>query len=318
MDAGKSGLMIPADDYVVVFRTTNSDVRGRLVRLGRAADGILAPHAMPEVPSVVLGEALALTALLSSALPDDGRIILQTRTEGVVSLIVSDCAASGGLRGYARYDQEMLSVIAEAGRSLDPASVLGDGLLALTIETGPDRQRTQGVLGLEGAPLASAAMAYFEQREALPTYVNLAVAQHYSVNSDLPKSGLQWRAGGLMLQDELRQREASDDDDLRDGWSRVRHLAQTVKDHELLDPALRAETLLVRLFHEEGVVIERVTPIKAECRCAGRDNLLATLKSFGSEKLGALYDDDGRIVAVCEFCLAQNIFTQAELKPKPL
>lgn len=312
MGSDKSGFSIPDDDYVVVFRTIRSDVRGRLARLGRAADQIVTPHAMPLVPSISLGEGLALTTLLSSALPGDGRVILQTRTDGIVTLIAGDCDAAGRLRGYARYDAGTLAVIEEAGRALDDRSVLGNGLLALTIETGPDRDRYQGVLGLEGAPLQTAAMAYFEQREALPTFVQLAVAQHFSQQSDKPNSGLTWRAGGLMLQDERREREASEDDEMRDGWSRARHLALTLKDHELLDPSLSAETLLVRLFHEEGVVIERVLIIKAECRCAGRDSLLATLKSFGRDKLGDLFDDDGRIAAVCEFCLKQNVFTRSD------
>jgi molecular chaperone Hsp33 len=35
-------------------------------------------------------------------------------------------------------------------------------------------------------------------------------------------------------------------------------LAATVEDHELLDPELPVERLLLRLFHEEAVAIERV------------------------------------------------------------
>ena len=44
-----------------------------------------------------------------------------------------------------------------------------------------------------------------------------------------------------------------DDDD----WLRVSTLAATVEAHELIDPTLSPERLLLRLFHEEGV---RVAP----------------------------------------------------------
>ena len=191
----------PADDCVVVFRTQRSNVRGRLVRLGETLDAIVTPHAMPVVPSRYLSEALALAALCGSALPDGGNLNLQTRSDGAVSILVADNSAPGRLRGYARYDAGKLAETnAEtAGRST--AADLGDGHLAITLDSGPGQERYQGVLAFENAPLAATAAAYFEQRETMPTFIRVAVADQFIRSQNAASAQSQWhrRAGGLMI-----------------------------------------------------------------------------------------------------------------------
>jgi molecular chaperone Hsp33 len=56
------------DDIVLPFRTVRSGAIGRVVRLGPAVDEILSHHAAPAAVSQALGEAVALTAMLGTAL----------------------------------------------------------------------------------------------------------------------------------------------------------------------------------------------------------------------------------------------------------
>lgn len=84
-------------------------------------------------------------------------------------------------------------------------------------------------------------------------------------------------------------------------------LGGSVEDHELLDPTLTPERLLLRLFHEDGVRIERVIPLAARCRCS-RDRIADVLKSFGRDELADMRDDSGRITVTCEFCTAAYHF----------
>ena len=53
-----------ADDLIQPFRVDSLIARGRLVRLGNVVNAILAQHDYPDPVSVLLGEALALTAAL--------------------------------------------------------------------------------------------------------------------------------------------------------------------------------------------------------------------------------------------------------------
>ena len=84
---------MPADDLVLPFRTVQSGVIGRIVRLGSVVDTILSRHAYPEPVSHALGEALALTAMLGAALKTDGKFILQTKTDGALDFLVADYEA---------------------------------------------------------------------------------------------------------------------------------------------------------------------------------------------------------------------------------
>jgi molecular chaperone Hsp33 len=311
--ASQKVLNLPVDDCVVVFRTESSGVYGRLVRLGPVAQSILKPHALPAVAAAPLGEAVVLAALLGSALTDRGNIAVQTKTNGIVSMLYADCEAPGQLRGYARYDAGTLAALTANGDTPGPGSIIGTGHLAFTIDTGGDGERYQGVIALDGGTLAQGTSEYFEQREALPTFVRLAVAQHYAgARNGLPAE-MQWRCGGIMIQDPRPENDADDSSDEGDEpWQRARMLTATIEDHELLDPALTAERLLLRLFHKEGVIIERVLPLTAYCKCS-RDKIANLLKTFGADDILDMRDDAGKITVTCEFCAAAYPFYAADV-----
>lgn len=303
-------VFIPSDDAVVVFRTVKSGMRGRLVRLGAACDAVLSAHELPQPVAVALGEALTLAALVGSALPVDGKIILQTRASGAVPFLVADFEAPGRVRGYARFDEAKIS--ATAGDQLTTAGLLGDGHLAITIEHGSAGDRYQGVTAFDGNGLDLTAAKYFENQEGLPTYVRLAVARHFS--KDARHGAWRWRSGGLMVQSlaDSTSTDTPDFDDGDDNWNRVRTLAATVEDHELVDPDLSIDRLLLRLFHEEGVRVERVIPLSRYCRCS-RERVADVLKSFGASELDDMRDEQGRVVVTCEFCASQYVFDESEI-----
>ncbi len=99
-------LKLPNDDLVLPFRTVRSGVIGRLVRLGPAVDEILSHHAAPSAVSQTLGEAVALTALLGTALKIDGKLTLQTKTDGLLDFLVVTYEPPGRLRALRTLRQE--------------------------------------------------------------------------------------------------------------------------------------------------------------------------------------------------------------------
>src|SRR3954447_26940082 len=150
------------DDRVVPFAVEPLDARGRVVRLGPLVDRILERHAYPAPVSRLLGEMVALGVLLGTSLKFEGRFQLQTRTDGVVDMLVVDFEAPESVRAYARYDAERLS---SAGPDPQPPELLGRGHLALTIDQGADMSRYQGIVTLEGQSIEEAAHQYFRQSE---------------------------------------------------------------------------------------------------------------------------------------------------------
>src|ERR1700751_297305 len=164
---------IPVDDAVIPFEVDALDLRGRQTRLGPALDDILGKHAYPPPVGKLLAETIVLTTLLGSSLKFDGRFILQTRTDGPVSLLIVDFKAPDRLRAYARYDESRLK------RGMDSGALLGRGHLALTIDQGADMSRYQGLVALDGGGLEAAAHEYFLRSEQIPTRVRIAGGEEF-------------------------------------------------------------------------------------------------------------------------------------------
>lgn len=303
-------LAIPADDLILPFQVEHADVVGRLVKLGPSVDSILSRHAYPDPVSRLLGEAVALTALLGAALKSKGKFILQASTDGPVDLLVADYQVPGALRGYARFSADRLAKT----ENKDEAFLLGQGHLAMTIDRGLDTERYQGVVPLEGESLTEAADTYFCQSEQLPTFIRLAVARHYQA-ADEGEGTWTWRAGGLLVQKLTREGGVETSKDFEEDWTRAKALAETVEDHELLDPTLPAERLLYRLFHEEQVRVYRAIPLQTYCSCS-RDRVEDLLQSFSAQELADMVVD-GEVWVNCEFCNARYNFDPAVLdRPK--
>ena len=317
------------DDLALPFRAEASGVMGRLVRLGPAADEILTRHDYPEPVTRVLGAALALAAMLGAALKTDARIIMQTKTDGPLSLLVVSCESPGKLRGYANFDAVAIAGL-EATGPIDEAKLLGNGHLALTIDPGGDQDRHQGIVQLAQQTLAEAALAYFRRSVQLPTFIRLAVGKQFAGGKPQGR-GWQWRVGGLMIQhlspdggaglpDLERSRDRlngdgtgwEDDDD----WERTRMLAATVEDHELIDPLLPPRRRLFRLFHEEGIRAYDGTPLVAQCNCS-HVRLAGIISRFQEDEIAGMVEPDGLVKAKCEFCSTHYRFRPEELVREP-
>jgi molecular chaperone Hsp33 len=295
------------NDYVLPFQLEASGARGRLIRLGPVVDEIITRHAYPEQVSLLLGEAVTLTAMLGAALKFDGKFILQTQSNGPVSFLVVHYSSPGHVRGYASYNSDDFAGSVNGAGA--PKPLLGDGHLAMTIDPGAGMERYQGIVGLAGNTLVDAAHEYFDQSEQIPTFIRIAVARQFTAGEGANPGKWTWRAGGLMVQKLTREGGRQDSDDYSqpdagsvddDGWRRAQALAATVEDHELLDPILSPERLLYRLFHEEEVRAFQATPLDAQCNCT-RERVETMLNQFSAEELDGMAEDDV-ITVTCEFC----------------
>jgi len=98
---------------VLPFSVEALDVRGRVARMGPALDDILRKHAYPPQVSRLLGEAVILNTLITTALKLDGRVIIQLQSDGPLSLLVTDFTTPDALRGYARFDAAAIAALGD-------------------------------------------------------------------------------------------------------------------------------------------------------------------------------------------------------------
>ncbi|MBU1176226.1 MAG: Hsp33 family molecular chaperone [Alphaproteobacteria bacterium] len=314
------------DDVAVPFTLEALDCRGRVVRLGPALDAILRRHDYPEPVSRLLGEAIVLTALIGSSLKYDGKFILQTNSEGPVSMIVVDLDAPDGLRACAKFDAAAVDAATAAGRT-SPADLLGTGHLAMTVDQGTHMDRYQGIVALEGDGFEVAARHYFLQSEQIPTEVRLAVAEH-AKRGDRPR----WRAEGMLVQYLPRdgKRHLPDlpgDGDFDnpetadphfaepDGWTEAKALLATLGDAELVDPDVSSERLLFRLFHETRLRLFDAEPLEERCSCSAERIEDMLMNNFTAEERRDMAVN-GEIEVTCEFCSTAYHFSPGQFEPK--
>ncbi len=102
------------------------------------------------------------------------------------------------VRAYARFDADRLAQAIEAKR-VESAELLGNGVLALTIDQGAHMQRYQGIVELSGASLEAVAEPISASPSRSRPRLRLAVAR-IARRQDGGGFSQGWRAGGLIAQ----------------------------------------------------------------------------------------------------------------------
>lgn len=293
------------DNEVRPFRIEGMDVRGRAIRLGTVVDQILRAHNYPDPVACILGELLTLTGMLGSIMKFNGIVTIQTKSSGAVPMMVADYERRedgvGRLRGYADIDEAKLSTY---GKKPSFNGLIGSksGYLALTIDQGEDMERYQGIVDLTGDSVAGVARNYFMNSEQTPTELRLVCAKNEVTGH--------WRAGGIMVQHLARGEEGQErllDRETQEHWDRASVLMHSVKPDELLDPQLDLDTLLYRLYNEDGVRVFDSARLVHSCRCS-RQRLQGVLGQFEKTELKEMVKD-GIIDVNCQFCNQTYEFT---------
>ena len=317
---------LPATDILRPFQIERSALRGRVLRLGDTVDRVLNAHAYPAPVSMLLGELLVLAGGFAGALKFEGTFSLQIRGDGPVSLMVADIDNAGTMRGYASFDQAGAESCGEDGLE----ALVGDGVMALTVDQAhADGQVYQGIVKLGGQSLQDSMLEYFWQSEQVPTGIRAAV--HHD-----PVSG-SWLAGAVIVQampGEAKDRHSegsgggsgggpswvvsrgssrASGDGSDDGWRRTMQLLQTVTDQELVNPALPLDTLLLRLFHEDGIRVFDPLSLSFGCSCS-EERVCDVLRRFTPVEVEEMRDESGRVTVTCEICSEVYRFDDAEMR----
>lgn len=269
------------NDSLTRFLLRGAGVRGVCVHLDATWQQVRERAEYPIAVAELLGEAVVAAALFTGHVKIDGRLSVQLRGEGPLRTLFAECTAAGTLRGIAQVEEDVA-----LPRDL---RVLGaNAVLAITIENpgADDREPTryQGLVALEADSLAGAFEHYFRQSEQLPTRLLLTTDST--------------RAAGLMLQ------KLPGDHGDEDGWNRAVALFETLSPQELLDWPV--ETLLQRLFDEDGAEVLDVRPLRFGCSCS-RERVASMLDSLGEDEAEAAAAE-GVAQIRCEFCGQQYYF----------
>ncbi|MDX1490157.1 MAG: Hsp33 family molecular chaperone HslO [Pseudohongiellaceae bacterium] len=262
------------------------DIRGEIVSLDKSFIDSIAGKQYPAAVARLVGEFLAASALLSTTIKFEGRLVLQVRSEGEIAVIMAECSHDGVLRGIARYT--------EPPKSESFEELLSNGTLVITIDT-KKGEPYQGMVSLEGGSLAECLKAYFEQSEQL--------------HSEFIFASNRERVSAMMLQQLPAQLER-DGDTRQAHWEHLSTLTRTLTEDELLD--LPNAEILHRLYHQEEIRLFEPKALKFSCSCS-RERTASALLSLGKEEIDSIIEELGGVETSCEFCGTEYNFGPGEL-----
>jgi molecular chaperone Hsp33 len=243
-------------------------IRGSLVRLEETWQRVIAQHRYPENVRRLLGESVAATVLLTTGLKGAPKVSLQLQGDGALKLLLIQCSSELRVRGMAQWR-----------KTSKHHALLGEGRLAVYLETGEPGRRFQGIVPLVSTRIDACLEAYFRQSEQLPTRLVLKTTES--------------RAAGLILQ-ALPQYDPTDE-----SFAATAALASTVSANELSE--LSATRLLPRLFDGYAIRLFEPRPVGHDCRCTP-DRLAGVVRMLGPDELADLLGQTGHVELTCEFC----------------
>ncbi len=269
-------------DSLQRFLFEHAPIRGEIVHLDATWQAVLERREYPARVRDILGELMAASALLTSTIKFDGRLIMQLQGKGPINLLVVECTSDRTMRAVAQWKGE----IPDAPLS----ELVGDGRLIVTIDTDNAKDRYQAVVNVEGLTVAAAFENYFTRSEQLDTRLWLASDTH--------------QAAGMLLQ---RMPDSLLTDD--DAWQRAVHLGSTITRQELL--ALPVQEIIHRLYHEEDIRLFARMPVSFRCSCS-RERVERVLRMLGHEEIRSILTEQGSVHVDCEFCGNGYTFDQID------
>ena len=186
--------------------------------------------------SRVVGEALALAALLGASLKFDGTLTLQTRSDGPLRMIVADYTSPGTVRACATFDREAVEALGRDRRRF--ADLVGERVARDHDRSG----RRHGALSGHRAARGRRARRRRDRAiSSAPSRSRRAIKLSVATLSARGDAGAAaWRAGGIMIQNLAalggRRSPKPREDRGRRLDARVGACSRRSKAHELVDP----------------------------------------------------------------------------------
>jgi molecular chaperone Hsp33 len=253
---------------VQTFLLEGCGIRGALVRLEETWQQVVAQHNYAPDLRRLLGESIAATVLLASSLKAKPRVSMQLQGDGALKLLLIQCTEELRVRGMAQCESRA------RGEAL-----LGEGRLAVNVDTRGPNGFFQGIVPLVSPRLDDCLEAYFKQSEQLPTRLIL--------------KGTERRIAGLLLQ------ALPGVTPEKETFKEAAMLAQTASIGELT--GTEAPALLRRLFASYDIRLFDARPVLHDCRCTPA-HLAGIVRLLGEEELTGLLGDPGWVELTCEFC----------------
>ncbi len=273
-----------AEDIVQPFFFDDIAVRGAIVRLSASVQEVLSAQSYPEPIVAVLGESAAATSLIANSLKFTGRLTLQLRGPGPMSMLVMQSRENLLLRGMALSD----GVINELGFG----DLAAGAQCSVAVDSDNARERYQGIVEVQPASLTDSLLHFFSTSIQVPTAMVLFADA--------------LGAGGLLLQ----TLAGSDDVSQSDDWARLKILLDTISLDDFRGNS--AVTLLRKVFAEDDLRLPDARPVHFHCECS-REKAARAIEMLGAADAQLAVTEQGSLTVSCEYCARAREFDAVDV-----
>lgn len=289
----------PESSQLLTFLLAEKSVRGVILDGTILVQEMRKRHGIDVLETLILGQALQVTALMASSLKGHDEIGLRIDCSGPVKGLAAEATATGEVRGYLKQNAIPLTLPLESSNEiygLEPW--WGDGFLTISRYLEGSRQPFSGQIALQSGNIALEVAHYYRISEQLPTAIHLSV--FFDVHGEV--SG----AGGLFLQAMPGAREKV-----------TGGLEQKVRALPSLGKALatgqKPEAWVREQFAPFPLDILEQRPVHFRCRC-DTERIKLLLLHLPLADLEEMRDHGPFPVQVsCHFCNERYLFAQKEL-----
>ncbi|MEM7276884.1 MAG: Hsp33 family molecular chaperone HslO [Pseudomonadota bacterium] len=261
------------EDLVQPFFFDDIAVRGAIVRLSNSIQTVLSTQDYKTPLISVLGESAAATSLIAHSLKFTGRLTLQLRGPGPLSMLVMQSREDLKLRGMALGDG--------VSEHLGFGELAAGAQCSVAVDSDNARERYQGIVEVQPASLTDSLLHFFSTSIQVPTALVLYTDSR--------------GAGGFLLQTLAGSDKVSESDD----WMRLKLMLSTISLEDFRNNS--AVGLLRKVFAEDDLRLPDARPVNFHCECS-RAKAARAIEMLGSEDARQAVKDQGRLSVSCEYC----------------
>jgi molecular chaperone Hsp33 len=262
-------------DRVTRAITKNGMFRAAVVQNSTSARTAQERHELEPIHALILGRALAGSALMASFLQGEERVVVTAEGDGLIKFVYAEALQVGEVRGYVR---------ANPSPADNRRSALGEGLLKVQRVLYGKREPATGIVELRRGDITSDLGYYLTQSEQIPSAFVLDVSfrDDDSINQSV----------GLLIQALPGARP----EDIFRIYDTLDYLERLT---EFADKGYSPEDILNQVLPGTIDIIS-TSPVDFFCRCS-LERFKNVLLTLGIDELNAMHEG-GHNELVCQYC----------------
>ena len=266
-------------DRAVKVLSKDGRFRAAMVKNTNAAKAAQDKHNLHFLPAFIMARALASASLMSSFLKGEERIVIEVNGSGIINYLLVEAMQVGEVRGYVRYDNELIN---EPFDSL--SDLFGAGTFKVIKILYNKKEPQTSVISIQKGDIESEIIKYYSQSEQIQTSIMLEV--------EIDDNGMITQSGGIIVQ-------ALPGTKKKDIQKISRQLKETKSIGKYFNEGLTPDKALKEILPFEFDIICR-TPVDFFCRCS-KENFISKLLTLEHKEIQEIHDS-GQNELVCQYC----------------